>query len=488
MVAQPYDSSQTTENLESENSDFKWTTVNLQEIFETSYRLEAGVYRTEGRQARQDLGRCKWDIVHLGDEFIEDTFYLGRFKRIYVEEKNGVPFILPSQMTEISPKASKFISLTTGVDIESTKVERGQVLLTRSGTIGVVSYVSKTLENQSLSDDVIRIKTTEYPGYIYTYLKSRIGRLLVETNNYGAVIKHIEPEHLNAIPIPNPPPILKQEIHDLVEESFKLRDESNELMDMAQVLLREALELPSIEVLHEQVEQFDKTTGVLNYSVPLSEIHGRLDGSYYIPIVDVIEQHIARTAGEIVKVGDSQISQSVILPGRFKRVYVEKDKGVTFFGGKQIFELDPNSKKYLSLKHHGDRIKDELTLRKNMTLITCSGTIAKVTITPQHWEGWTANQHIIRVVPTNDEIAGYLYTWLSSDYAYPLITRYIYGAVVDEINGGQVSEIVVPLLRDKNVQQEINETVLEANQKRTEAYNLEQEALRVLDEKVIYAR
>ena len=52
----------------------------------------------------------------------------------------------------------------------------------------------------------------------------------------------------------------------------------------------------------------------------------------------------------------------------------------------------------------------------------------------------------------------------------------------------QVSEIVVPLLRDKNVQQKINDTVLEANQKRTEAYNLEQEALRMLDKKVIYAR
>ena len=488
MVVQPYDSSQTTENLESEDSDFKWTTVNLQEVFETSYRLEAGVYGTEGRQVRQDLRQCKWDIVHLGDEFIEDTFYLGRFKRIYVEEKNGVPFILPSQMTEVSPKASKFISPTTDIDIESTRVERGQILLTRSGTIGVVSYVSKTLENQSLSDDVIRIKATEYPGYIYTYLKSRVGRLLVETNNYGAVIKHIEPAHLNAIPIPNPPSVLKREIHNLVEESFKLRDESNEFLDAAQVLLREALELPSIEVLHEQAKQFDETAGVLNYSVPLSEIYGRLDGSYYIPIVDVIEQHIARTAGEIIKVGDSRINQSVILPGRFKRIYVEEGNGAVFFGGKQLYELDPSNKKYLSLKHHGDRIKDELTLTENMTLITCSGTIAKVAIAPQHWESWTANQHIIRVVPTNDEIAGYLYAWLSSDYAYPLINRYIYGAVVDEINDVQVSEIVVPLLQDEDMQRKINDTVLEANRKRTEAYNLEQKALRVLDEKVISAR
>ena len=80
-----------------------------------------------------------------------------------------------------------------------------------------------------------------------------------------------------------------------------------------------------------------------------------------MPIVDVIEQHIARTAGEIVKVGDSRISQSVILPGRFKRVYVEEGNGIVFFGGKQLYELDPSNKKYLSLKQHGDRIRDELT-------------------------------------------------------------------------------------------------------------------------------
>lgn len=153
----------------------------------------------------------------------------------------------------------------------------------------------------------------------------------------------------------------------------------------------------------------------------------------------------------------------------------------------QIFELDPNNKKYLSLTQHGARIRDELTLHENMILITCSGTIGKVTIVPKHWEGWTANQHIIRVIPSNDEIAGYLHTWLSSDYAYPLITRYVHGAVIDEINDIQVSEISVPLLHDRKMQREINDTVLEANQKRTEADTLEQEALRVLDEKVIYA-
>ena len=298
--------------------------------------MEASVYSNDSRQARKDLEQCKWEVVHLGDEFIEDAFYLGRFKRIYVAEKDGVPFILPSQITEIHPKANKFISPTTNIDMKSTRVKKGQVLLTRSGTIGVVSYVSKTLENQSISDDVIRIETRPYSGYIYAYLKSKIGRLLIETNNYGSVIKHIEPEHLNHIPIPNPPPILKQTIHNLIEESFKLRDESNELMDEAQALLKEALHLPDVEEL--QAEQVDHKAGMLNYSVPLSALGNRLDASYHVPIVQAIEQHLQKTAKEVVKVGDSRISQSVILPGRFKRVYVEEGRGIVFFSGRNISE------------------------------------------------------------------------------------------------------------------------------------------------------
>lgn len=487
MVARPYPSTRTVEREETQSSGtgLKWTAIGVREVFEQDYRLEASVYSNDGRQARQDLEQCKWDVVHLGDEFIEEAFYLGRFKRIYVEEKDGVPFILPSQITEVYPKASKFISPTTYIDLKSTRVKKGQVLLTRSGTIGVVSYVSKTLENQSISDDVIRIETRPYPGYVYTYLKSKIGRLLIETNNYGAVIKHIEPQHLNHIPIPNPPPILKQTIHNLIEESFKLRDESNELIDEAQALLKEALQLPDAEEL--QAEQVDQKAGILNYFVPLNELGNRLDASYHVPIVQAIEQHLEKMAKEIVRVGDSRISQSVILPGRFKRVYVEEGRGIVFFSGKNISELDPSDKKYLSFSQHDEKIKNELTIREGMILVTCSGTIGKTTFVPKHWDGWAMTHDIIRLVPTNNEISGYLYAWLSSPYARELINRFTYGAVVGHIEKEHILRVSVPLLSDENVQQEINNKVLTASKKRTEAYDLEQEALNVLNYQVIYA-
>ena len=486
MVALPRPAVQTADNEETQISDLKWATVDIQEVVEKSHRLEASVYGIEARQVRRDLEQCKWALVNL-ETFIEEAFYGGRSKRIYIDKdnKNAVGFLGSAEMLSVQPKPVKF--LLKGDETNKFTLQQGQILLSRSGTVGNVNYVNSTLAKFFVSEHAIRISCREYPGYVYTFLKSKKGKILVESNIFGAVISQIDPKHLNHVPIPNPPPLLKQEIHNRIEESFKLRDESNELLDEAQALLKETLQLPNIEDLQERAEQFDKTAGLLNYSVPASELIDRLDGSCYVPIVKVIEQEISKTAKEIVKVGDSRISQSIILPSRFKRVYVEEGHGVVFFGGKQISELDPNNKKYLSIGQHREKIKDDLEIRPNSILITRSGTVGKVAIVPEHWDGWIPNEHVIRIVPASDEIAGYLCAWLSSDYAYPLITRYIYGAVVDEINVKQVAAISIPLLHDENMQKTINDKVLEANRKRTEAYKLEQEALTVLDQKVIYA-
>ena len=155
-----------------------------------------------------------------------------------------------------------------------------------------------------------------------------------------------------------------------------LRDESNELMDEAQALLKEALQLPDVEEL--QAEQADQKAGMFHYSVSLSRLDNRLDASYHVPIVQAIERRLEESAKEVVKVGDSRISQSVILPGRFKRVYVEEGSGIVFFGGKQIYELDPSNRKYLSISQHEDRILNNLKIHTNSTLITRSGTIGKL--------------------------------------------------------------------------------------------------------------
>ncbi len=112
----------------------------------------------------------------------------------------------------------------------------------------------------------------------------------------------------------------------------------------------------------------------------------------------------------------------------------------------------------------------------------------EIVLVPEHSDGRAMTHDLIRVVPVNKETSGYLYAWLSSGYARELIHRFAYGAVVRHLEKSHISQVSVPLFHDQKIQREINDTVLEVNRKRTEAYHLEQEALQVLDEKVIYAR
>lgn len=477
-------------NTSIQGNQLKWCSVSLSDVISRGKRLEASVFDVEAKQAWTRVANCKNGAIILGGEngLIQTAYYPGRFKRIYCDRGRGEPFFLPSQMSDIYPKAEKYISALTKCNIKELKLKPNTLLLTRSGTIGTVSYVSKTTEGKVYSDDVIRVTFKKHYdlGFVYTFLKTKTGNKILTTNGYGSVITHLEPEHLASVLVPNSPIELKKKINNLIVRSFELRDESNELIDKATEMLIAELHLPDINDF--DVDFYNKNAHVDTFSVKLSDMAGRLDASYHVPVVDAIVGHMKKYAEEVTTIGDERISKEIILPGRFKRVYVDEGYGRVFIGGKQIYELDPTNKKYLSNIHHGDRISKQLELHENMTLITCSGTIGKVCLVGKHWENWTANQHIIRVVPSDSNIAGYLNIFLQSEYGYNLIKRFTYGSVVDEIDDHHVRQIPIPLLKDKSVQKQINNLALEANQKRYEAYQLEQEALRIMDDEVIYAK
>jgi type I restriction enzyme S subunit len=477
--------------VELPEEDLRWCSIRLQEAIQRESRLKAAVYGIEGRHAQALLEECKWPIVKVaGENGLANAFHLPRFKRVWVEHSD-YPIYQPGQINEINPKPSGYLSPITQTDIDVLRVLKGQVLMTcsgRSGSIGRTTYVSDTLHGRIFSHDLIRIDCAEpdNSGYLYAFLRTKTGRALVKSNEYGAMIPHIEPSHLESVSIPNPSPNLRKQIHDLVIRSYALRDESNSLLEEAERLLFDALKLPPLAKLRPQV--FDKFADLRNYTINLSKLAGRLDASYHVPIIDAIIQRLKNGSAEITTIGDPRISKRVILPGRFARVYVEEGQGVPFFGGKQIHQLDPTDTKYLSLKIHGPRIREQLALDQHMILITCSGTIGRVALAPKHWKGLAASQHIIRVVPSSVDIAGYIYVFLSTDYGRELINRFTYGSAVGEIDAHQLSQVAVPLLKDTSVQIEINRLALEANDKRTEAYHAEQKAIRITNDEVVHAK
>lgn len=470
-------------------STLKFCTVSLSDVISRGKRLDASVFDVEAKQAYENIKSSKYGYIPLvgSEAFVKACYHAPRFRRNYVDEyhDNAVGFLGSAEMLDCYPFPEKFITMEMAKNLNLFAPEQ-TVLVSCSGTIGNISFVNKSLRKNALSQHIIRLECDNNSGFLYACLKHPYLQKQLQSLIYGAVIKEIEPHHLEKVIIPDAPAVIKKRIHNLIVDSYELRDESNALIDEATALLVKELQFPDI---HEfKVALFKKNARVKTFNVKLSNMMGRADASYHTPIVDAIVKHMKRYAAEVTTVGDSRISKEIILPGRFKRVYVEEGYGRVFIGGKQLYELDPTNKKYLSLVHHGDRIAKQLELHEGMTLITCSGTIGKVTLVGKHWENWTANQHIIRVVPASNDIAGYLSIFLASDYGYPLITRYTYGSVVDEIDDTHVSNIPFPLLKNTDVQRRINELALEANEKRYEAYKKEQQALQIVNKDVIFAK
>lgn len=328
----------------SDVAQIKFCAVKLSDIQSHGLRLEASVYDLDAMRVRQAVLKNSMPFDNFASSYV-----CGRFKRVWVE-KSDLPIYQPSAITEIRPKPDGYISRETATDIDALRVHAGQVLLTCSGTIGKVSFVSKTLNTKIFSHDLLRINVrNDYDaGYIYAWLKSSVGQQILLTNSYGAVIEHIEPEHLENIPVPVAPESLKRRIHGLIVRSYELRDESNELIDEAERILIDELHLPDID-------DFEREKV---FCVKLSNLRGRLDASFHSPLVGRIVKHLKAYATEVTTVADPRISRVAILPGRFKRVYVDEGHGIPFFSGRSIGELNPSDKEYLSFAQHSEKIRD----------------------------------------------------------------------------------------------------------------------------------
>lgn len=462
----------------------KYTSVGLSEVLSNNTRLEASAFNLDAKAAKYRVEHCKYGYVHLWgkDGLVKEASYPGRFKRIYTEKGKGIPFYLPSQLGEINPRPTKYISESTYKSIQGIEIKPNAFLLSRSGTIGKCSISSKTTIGKVYSDDVIRVffNSSYDLGYVYAFFCTPIGQQLLQNNNYGAVIQHIEPEHLKNIIIPNAPDLIKKKTHDLVMESYDLRDQSNELMDEAERILYQELNLPPIEDL--KPKYFDEHVDLRNYTTKLSRLDLRLDCSYHTPIIQDVVNAIKCNSKELIELG--AVANDIILPGRFSRTYVDSDNGVQFLGGRDLFNLNPITEKYLSKSIHKKQIEGELRIYKNNILTPSRGTIGAVVLAPQHFEDKVISDNIINIrVPNN--IAGYVYSFLNTDYGCELIKRHIYGGVVDAMEPSMLYKVEIPLLKNESKQIEINDKVLQANELRYQAYLKEQEAVGMMEE-VIY--
>lgn len=261
------------EIVEVPKDDINWSSVSLSEVIDKGKRLESSYYGVEYKRIIKTIQDSKYGYSNLqgSKNGIINSYRPGIIKRIFVESTdNSIPMLVPSQVQDIYPKAEKYLSKLMNDKIKDWFVKENEILLTCSGTIGNVTLVTETLKNKCVSQNLIRIICRdEFYGYVYAFLKSEYGQVQLKNNNYGAVIKHIDPSHLDNVITPIAPEKIKVIINKLIIDSYNNRDKSNYLIDEATKIMIDELELPPIEELKKEAFSYSKDINSFSTSVVL---------------------------------------------------------------------------------------------------------------------------------------------------------------------------------------------------------------------------
>lgn len=309
-------------------------------------------------------------------------------------------------------------------------VNKGDVLVTGFGTIGNTRLVSKHQDGVCYANNVCRIRANNNipNGFIYAFMTSKYGYAQLNNNASGSVVRYIEAPGIKRTLVPRLSDSFQKEVDDLIQESARLREEATEALEEAHTLIEDKFRVSA-----------KKKSSCVSISSIRSSHNKRFEAFYHTSenrnIYDYIIQNFEyKTLGEL--------TSKIFRPGIFKREYVAD--GVTFLGGADILMQIPNSEKKLSYRQVEKM--PELKVKRNWILVTCGGTIGNTVIIDGQLEKCVISQHVMRIVPKDEVLKGYLYAVLSSKIGHSLITMHSTGSVIPQIESHHLELVPVPIL------------------------------------------
>lgn len=463
----------TAQNLTAQPQETRLSdSVALAEVLDAGMRFEAATFNLAARSARQQLasGGYKLSCLFGQDGLAFEAYKAPRFSRVFVERTNGVPFLSSSEINSDRPREERYLSRKLTTRLDDLMVRRHDVLVSRSGTIGNIGLAGARMSKMALSEDALRIRFVEeeIAGYTAAFLRTRFGRLQLQSVTYGSVIVHIEPEHLSRVQLPILGNQVQRRIGRIMIEATEKRDKANDLIDDAILMVGRASKLPPFEKLEAKIKS-------RIVSVSLSNLRDRFEGNFHHPVAITVSDALKKHAPEVAPLSDQRFVKEIRPITKFrKRTYVTNG-GIPFLNSKQIFQIDPVGTKGLAKGAHTKDLP-EIALVPGMLVITCSGTIGRVRLIPEYMKGVATSQDSTRIIPANEVKGGMLLAWLSSEYGQSLVHRNTYGSVSQKIDKDMIGSIPVPAL-PAELESKIATLVLQANRLRNEAYQSEHNAI-----------
>ena len=123
-----------------------------------------------------------------------------------------VPYLTANNVLELRRFKMKWIDPALADEdqiacMKMLKVKQGDILISRSGTVGRMTYATEDLaKNYLVSDDLVRVrvKDDDLRAYLVAYFCSETALKLMLLDEYGSVQQHLQPRHIQQLIIPVP--------------------------------------------------------------------------------------------------------------------------------------------------------------------------------------------------------------------------------------------------------------------------------------------
>ena len=232
-------------------------TTTLDNLIEGDSRLDATYYASSVFQAKQILDDFELngnEVLKIGN-FSKGTFNPPPIKRIFTDDiVKGTPYMLPQEMFDFYWSPKKYVLAHKMKNIKDWYLKENWVVLTQSGSVGKPYFSTQKDENIVLSQNAIRIPPSDPDkgGYIYAYLSTWIGQTLLKKDEFGITVKHIRPNQVDDIPIPNIDEEKQKIISAKVKEAFELRKRAIELLDEAKKMIYDEIKAPYTNIFDDE--------------------------------------------------------------------------------------------------------------------------------------------------------------------------------------------------------------------------------------------
>jgi type I restriction enzyme, S subunit len=415
---------------------------------DSDLRLDAKCHLSEGRVAKVKVLKSPYKIQSLVN-VTKDIYNGARFKRYYVEDQEkGIPFMGSSDMLKSDLQDLKLISKKHSKNLDKLMLEEDWILVSCSGTIGNTVYTNKEFLGKTASQHIMRIIPNENikSGFLYAYLSSIYGYHLLTQGTYGAVIQHIEPHHIENLPVPIFPDHKQLQIHELIVEASDLRYKANNILEVV------INELESNYVIRKR-SRISKVSIKKIFSGDKYTAECRLESDYYSNSVNEIEEQIKKTAH--LMLGD--VSRQIHRSGLRERKFVSNN-GVPMITGQDLNQRILKDLKQLSKKF--TRNIEKNTTKNNDILISVQGTIGKVEyVLNNQYKGVFASEQLSKIeIDENLVHPGYVFAFLKSKIGQILLNKYKTGSIIEWIKENNIASVLIPIPSDlgKRIGEEID--------------------------------